>query len=79
MAQINSSTSEVTSTDGIVHTNDPINVDNTLRATSTSTTIGSCDLNEYPAIQIDTVTSSLQYWIYAIGDEATRDADLALF
>lgn len=80
MAQINSSQASVTGTDGTVVTNRPINPDNVLRAEPTDVNLqNSEDLNKYPAISIQTVTASVQYWVYPLGDTTARDADLALF
>lgn len=78
--QSNATTPSVTGTDGTVVTNKPVVIDNTLRAEPTEVTLeDSKDCNKYPAISIQTVTSAVQYWVYNLGDTATRDADLATF
>lgn len=78
MAQQTSTTASITATDGTVVTNQPINVDNVVRATAQEQyATSSGDLNKYPVIQIDINTGAIQYWFYDLNDEATRDADLA--
>lgn len=80
MAQSTATTSTVTATTGEVWTNQPFNKGaQDVRATAQSKQMFNCDLNQYPVIQIDISTGAIQYWVYDLGDEATRDADLATF
>ncbi len=80
MAQATAATNTVTATNGYIWKNKPFNRGvQDVRATATTTLISNGDNNKYPAIQIDISTQAIQYWVYDLGDEATRDADLALF
>lgn len=78
--QSNASTASVTATDGFVRVNRPFNRGiQDVRATEDTILISTGDMNKYPAIRIDISTSAIQFWVYNLGDEAVRDADLALF
>ncbi len=80
MAQSTSSTPSVTATDGFVRINRPFNRGvQDVRATPDTILISTGDLNKYPAINISISTGTSQFWVYDLGDTATRDADLALF
>lgn len=81
MAQSTSTTPSINSTNGITRENEPVNKDNTVRATADVKLIGvdSRDKNQYPVVNIVINTGTSQFWFYALGDEATRDADLATF
>ncbi len=71
-------TATVTATNGYIWKNQPFNAGvQDVRATATKTLISNGDSNYYPAIQIDISTQAIQYWVYNLGDEAIRDADLA--
>lgn len=80
MAQSTSSNSSITTTGGKTVTNLPVNADNVVRATADTALSGdNCDSNKYPVVKLELVTGATQYWFYDLGDEATRDADLATF
>lgn len=76
MAQVQPTTPSVTSKQGTVYENRPVNLDNILRFTcDVSTYIGDKDLTRYPAIKFDIADTKkgIQYWIYP--DSASRDQD----
>lgn len=81
MAQDTSTTTSVNSVNGITRLNLPVNADNIIRSTASTEHIGvdSNDRNRYPVIVHQLVTQANQLWFYGLGDEATRDADLATF
>jgi hypothetical protein len=78
--QITSSTSFISSTNGLTRANQPVNPDTVVRSVADTQYIGidSKDRNLYPVIRFDLVTKATQFWFYDIGDEATRDADLVI-
>jgi hypothetical protein len=75
MSQFVSSTSNVTSSKGKVHTNRPINPFNVVRATKVESRWDGREYSKYPAIEMEIEDCGVQYLFYAKGDEATRDAD----
>lgn len=76
MAQQTSSTANITTKNGKVITNKPINPKNIVRAISTtSLSSDGRDRNQYPIIRMFIVDVGVQDWFYALGDEATRDSD----
>lgn len=77
MAQLQPTTATVAPTSGEIWYNLPIDPDSIQRAYATDVKITTVDLNLYPAIRFDLKDGMQQYWIYALGDTATRDADLA--
>ena len=75
MSQFVSSTNQVVSIKGKIHTNKPINPFNVVRATKVEDRWDGREYNKYPAIEIEVVDCGIQYLFYAKGDEATRDSD----
>lgn len=79
MAQQTSSTPQVTSTNGVIHTNQPINPQTIVRAEKVEVRINDGrDKNLYPAILMEIEDEGKQFWYYVLGDEATRDSDYDL-
>ena len=75
MAQAISSTNQVVSIKGKIHTNEPVNPLSIVRIEKEESRWDGREYKGYPCILIEIEDEGKQKWFYAKGDEATRDLD----